>query len=299
MNPQGPLTRDDHPSTNTTVAGGPPSDAFTRAPKLSAAPSWSLRYALAAPFVKLAAVLVYLVVATVALTITGAAPSREDKTGQLVLAAACTVAAGLATLWLVAVWRHKRVRPRLADFALVCSPRRPGAVIGWTLGTGAAVVLAMGVYARLVPARQDAAQAVHDAHGAQLAALVLLTVVLAPVNEEVLCRCVVYGGLRSWRGPWCAVPVSALVWALPHADWKLMPLLVAVGIALAVVREQTGSLAPTIALHSALNAAAVSVYSPLLTAALAGVMLTVCGLIALQPPRRRLPASSHQAGVTW
>ncbi|WP_344907737.1 CPBP family intramembrane glutamic endopeptidase [Actinomadura meridiana] len=247
------------------------------------APEWSLRHAVAAPFVALVAMAVTAVVTLIVLAAAGAVPDKDDQDGQLVVNAACVAVGGLIAAWTLSVWRHRRARPRLTDFALVPSPRSPGVVIGWTLGAGATLMLVMAAYALLVPARQDTAVVVRDAHGAQLAVLVVLVVVLAPVNEEVLCRGVIYAGLRSWRGPWCAAPVTALLFAVPHADWKLMPVLLAAGGALAVVRERTGSLAPAIALHSGLNSAAICTRAPLLTAALTALMLTVCAVIAFRP----------------
>ncbi|WP_376795769.1 type II CAAX prenyl endopeptidase Rce1 family protein [Thermogemmatispora sp.] len=79
--------------------------------------------------------------------------------------------------------------------------------------------------------------------------LLVLAVIVAPVCEEIFFRGFVFPGLRRGLAPGWAVVVSALVFALAHADLGSLPVLIVIGLLLAVLRWWSGSLYPGLLLH--------------------------------------------------
>ncbi|RMH73594.1 MAG: CPBP family intramembrane metalloprotease [Actinomyces sp.] len=84
-------------------------------------------------------------------------------------------------------------------------------------------------------------------------ALVIITVVGAPLVEEVFFRGLLHGALRDGVGVPAAVVVSSLVFAASHFQLVQLPALVVVGLAHAGWREGTGRLAPAVWSHVAFN----------------------------------------------
>lgn len=96
-----------------------------------------------------------------------------------------------------------------------------------------------------------------------LAALIV-SIVVAPVCEEVFFRGFLFTGLAQRMPVWAAVGVSAVVFGLAHADLGSFVPLVVIGVVLAVLRWRTGSLWPGILLHALNNAvAAIAIFSSL------------------------------------
>jgi uncharacterized protein len=91
--------------------------------------------------------------------------------------------------------------------------------------------------------------------------LVLLAVVVAPVTEELLFRGWIYTSLRHRFGLWSAVIASSIVFALAHYDETHIYALAVfpVGLALAGLRERTGSIKASIIFHAVYNLAAVAI----------------------------------------
>jgi len=99
------------------------------------------------------------------------------------------------------------------------------------------------------------------AHGATFAVLAVMTVVGAPVVEEWLFRGVIFRALDAglvarWgrRGTVTAVALSALIFALAHAEWLQLPGLFFLGVVLAIVVLRTRRLVPAVATHVGFNA---------------------------------------------
>lgn len=98
------------------------------------------------------------------------------------------------------------------------------------------------------------------AHGATLVLLSVMTVVGAPLVEEWLFRGVIYraldAGLSSrWgnAGAATAVVVSALIFALAHAEWLQLPGLFFLGVVLALAVRRTQRLLPAVLTHVGFN----------------------------------------------
>jgi membrane protease YdiL (CAAX protease family) len=87
----------------------------------------------------------------------------------------------------------------------------------------------------------------------------VLAVVIAPIVEETCFRGMLYGALRSQMGVWPASAVSAAFFAAMHPTLPagFLPIL-ALGVVLAVLRERTGSLVPSMVCHAINNAVALA-----------------------------------------
>ena len=84
----------------------------------------------------------------------------------------------------------------------------------------------------------------------------LAVVGAAPVFEEVFFRGFLFRGLAASRlGPWGAIVISSLAWAVIHFqyDATLIAVLFALGILFGVARARHGSVTLTIALHMMVN----------------------------------------------
>ncbi len=86
----------------------------------------------------------------------------------------------------------------------------------------------------------------------------LTVVVIAPIGEETLFRGFLFRGWRrSPRDAWTAIVVTALLWAVVHAQYDLYVIgqVFVCGLAFGWTRWKTGSTLPTILLHGLLNGA--------------------------------------------
>ena len=170
---------------------------------------------------------------------------------------------GLSGLWVgfaVAVfWAHHR--GGLSALPHAWRPRRWDASF---LALGIALQIIVGLAYRPFHFKNMDKPVNHifgSAHGVTFALLAALTVLGAPLVEEWLFRGVVFrallAGLSSrWgrNGTVGAVELSALVFALAHAEWLQLPGLFFLGVALAVVVLRTQRLLPAVLTHVGFNA---------------------------------------------
>lgn len=89
--------------------------------------------------------------------------------------------------------------------------------------------------------------------GAQLALVIAVVVLLAPVFEEILFRGLFYPALRRRVGPRLAVFINGLIFGALHFQPLFMLSLVLVGIVLAYLYEKSDSLLAPMAAHSLYN----------------------------------------------
>jgi membrane protease YdiL (CAAX protease family) len=89
----------------------------------------------------------------------------------------------------------------------------------------------------------------------------LLAVGIAPVVEEAFFRGMIQSALRRWLGgPWRAIFLTSLIFALVHVDWsrlrgfEVVPPLLALSITLGYNYERTGRLLPNMVTHALFNA---------------------------------------------
>lgn len=91
--------------------------------------------------------------------------------------------------------------------------------------------------------------------GAVFWAAFALATVVVPVVEEIVFRGMLYTALRAQMRVWPAALVSGGIFAVVHPalPGQFLPIL-ALGVVLAILREKTGSLAPSVVCHSINNA---------------------------------------------
>jgi len=81
-----------------------------------------------------------------------------------------------------------------------------------------------------------------------------MAVFIAPICEEVFFRSFTFMGLRRGMPLALCVIVSALLFAVAHADLPSFPVLFVIGLALAIIRWRTRSIWPGLLLHTLNNA---------------------------------------------
>jgi membrane protease YdiL (CAAX protease family) len=84
-------------------------------------------------------------------------------------------------------------------------------------------------------------------------ALGVVTLVLAPVAEELLFRGVIYAWVRQISRPWIAVLISSLLFALVHANLLAFLPLFLFAVMLALLYEKTRNLLACITAHAVFN----------------------------------------------
>ena len=104
------------------------------------------------------------------------------------------------------------------------------------------------------PARQLADQAVT---GLDVTLLLVMTVVMAPVTEEVFFRGLLQGALRDRFGTGWAVFISSAAFAITHVQGVQFPALLLVGVVQGILVVRTGRLGPAIWSHASFNAVTV------------------------------------------
>ncbi len=92
---------------------------------------------------------------------------------------------------------------------------------------------------------------------AEIAALVLMTVIAAPLTEEVFFRGLLQGALRDRFGPIGAVALSSLAFAAVHFQVVQFPALLVIGIAHSLLVLATGRIGAALWSHLAFNAVTV------------------------------------------
>ena len=93
----------------------------------------------------------------------------------------------------------------------------------------------------------------HSQEPFSLILLLITTVVLAPVFEELIFRGTLLPVLAQRLGRWWGVIFSALVFALAHLSIGEFPPLVVLGLGLALLRLSSGRLFPCVLMHSLWN----------------------------------------------
>jgi membrane protease YdiL (CAAX protease family) len=106
---------------------------------------------------------------------------------------------------------------------------------------------------------KPAKQLFDGVHGAQLALLVLLVVIGAPIVEELFFRGLLLRALRRRYGPVPAIALSAALFGLAHFEPLQTIALAAFGAVLGWLAERSGRLGPGIFAHCAFNLATVVV----------------------------------------
>jgi membrane protease YdiL (CAAX protease family) len=81
----------------------------------------------------------------------------------------------------------------------------------------------------------------------------IVVIGVAPLCEELFFRGVLFRVLRQRMALWPAAIVDGILFGLVHGSFVILPVLAVLGIVFCYVYDRTGSLYPTIALHSLNN----------------------------------------------
>lgn len=158
------------------------------------------------------------------------------------------------------LFAHLSGRPTAADFGL----RRPplGRAVGLMLAVAVGFYAVSAVWVAALSL--DEKQTLPDELGASgsavnLALVVVLITVVAPLAEEFFFRGYFFGALRNWKGYMLAAIVSGLVFGAVHIGSAPIGLTVPLaffGFGLCLLYHRTGSLYPGVVLHALNNSLA-------------------------------------------
>jgi membrane protease YdiL (CAAX protease family) len=171
-------------------------------------------------------------------------------------ASAVTVVYAVLAAATVLVARHKQPQAWRDLVAL----RRVGR--GWRrIASVAVMVLIYAVLASLALASlRERHIAIDGPTDSLLVGLLALNyVVCAPITEELVFRGWLYTGLRRRFGFGTTLFATAFLFAAIHWEPRHMVLVLPLAFALGFIREQTGSIKPTILLHASYNLVIVSI----------------------------------------
>lgn len=165
------------------------------------------------------------------------------------------LAIGLSVLWIMTT--YAREDPRQIGYI-----RLPwGYSIKWGVGGFAALLpffavalLVSSIIFRNVPTPEnEAVRFLSAGSPAVIILTVLMAVIAAPVIEETFFRGALYGALRARMSVWGAAVLSAAMFAAIHPlPGHFLPIMV-IGTVLALLREKTGSLLPSMICHGLYN----------------------------------------------
>jgi membrane protease YdiL (CAAX protease family) len=276
-----------------TVATQAPPDPPELPEGAERAPRWPAWYAITAFLVGLVATFIAVGIVAAA---TGTTSTEESPTFTII-----------ATLVQSAIFVGTAVM-----FASFTAPARPWhfglrrtrlwPAVGWAaLGMFSFYVFA-AVYSAAV--HPDAKQSVTESLGADqgtfgLIVAGIMVILIAPAAEEFFFRGFFYRALRGRFGVIMAALIDGLLFGAIHYDFSgtdmllILPTLAVLGFVLCLVYEQTGSIFPTIALHSLNNTIAYGVQADawVVSAVLGPLAIAACILVPrIVRPLRTAPA---------
>jgi membrane protease YdiL (CAAX protease family) len=166
----------------------------------------------------------------------------------------------LALIGAALLFAHMSGHPTAADFGL----GRPllGRAIGLMVAVWIGFVTVSEIWVRALSL--DERQTLPDELGARgstvnLALVIVLITVVAPLAEELFFRGYFFGALRNWRGFLPAAVVTGLVFGAVHIGSAPIGFTIPLaffGFGLCVLYQRTGSLYPGVALHAFNNSIA-------------------------------------------
>ena len=151
--------------------------------------------------------------------------------------------------------------PRTDRLRCTGQPQRRGSMLAgcvFSVLIGIGACLCLNVLLQLLIPPSDGWQSTREAvYGTSIALQVLVTVVLAPLTEELLFRGLIRAELRVHMEPRRAALLGTLLFGLYHGNISqgIYAFLLALGLEL--VCEWSGSLLPAICLHAGANGAAI------------------------------------------
>ncbi len=163
-----------------------------------------------------------------------------------------------ASVWFI-LRRHGRGREELG---LRCGSDPPRTLAFGALGTVAALAMSYGVFFLIILIYYlavghgpfyDQGERLQDLSKGCLVLLFIVTVVLAPVFEELFFRGLFYPALRRRVGVTAAIVLNGVIFGILHFQPLYMLSLILVGVVLAYLYEKTDSLAAPMITHALYN----------------------------------------------
>ena len=246
-----------------------------------AAPRWPAWYAGVGFLVALIATLIVVGILAAA---TGATADDEDPTFTIV----ATFLQGLIFIGTAVMFASFTRKPKPEQFGL--RPTRFWPAAGWAALGMLSFYALVALYSVIV--QPDAEQSVAQDLGADqgtfgMIAAGFMVVCVAPVAEEFFFRGFFYRALRSRWSILGAAAIDGLLFGVIHYDFTgadallILPPLAILGFIFCLVYERTGSIYPTIAMHSFNNAIAfgVTIHNGSVSLVLGPLMLLACATI--------------------
>jgi hypothetical protein len=218
------------------------------------------------------------------------------KTSSPGLTAAGTVVIDVSVVVACLLFAGLVTRPRPEQFGL------RGAAPKFTAQVAALGALAYFLFSVVYEAivRPNNPQKVVESLGADTNKLLLIVgavvvIAIAPVCEELFFRGILFTILRQRMPLWPAALIDGVLFGFVHGSLVIVPVLAALGVMFCYVYERTGSIFPTIALHSLNNTIAYGAtthhgWPPAL--AVGAVVMGACAFGVVRAPR------GERAGVT-
>jgi membrane protease YdiL (CAAX protease family) len=181
--------------------------------------------------------------------------ARGDDSLDVVSLAACAV---LATSVLVFAVLRVHAQEGSIRQAIGLAPIAPHHVILCAVaGAGLSPVLDAlrhRIVARFPYSDADLALVDKLVAGAPPAVLIVAMLVIIPISEEIFFRGLLYGGVRASSGAREAIVVTAVLYAIVGQDFREVPVHLLLGLALGLLRAQSGSLIGPVVAALAYNA---------------------------------------------
>jgi membrane protease YdiL (CAAX protease family) len=245
------------------------------------APRWPAWYA-GVGF--LVALIFTVIVVGIVAAATGA--STDDETPTFTVIA--TFLQGVIFIGTAVMFASFTRTPRPEHFGL--RPARFWPAVGWAAAGMATFYTLVAIYTVIV--QPDAEQTVAQDLGAEqgtfgMIAAGFMVICVAPVAEEFFFRGFFYRALRSRWSVLGAAGIDGLLFGVIHYDFSgadallILPPLAVLGFIFCLVYERTGSIYPTIAMHSLNNAIAfgVTIHEPGVSLVLGPLMLLACATV--------------------
>jgi len=165
-----------------------------------------------------------------------------------------TLMSGLLTifiLWLVFLIRRKKIFQEVGLYKFNKRKVLPLILLGVATAFFVSCVLSLlPLPESLMESYMESAQGLMSG---SLPIMILSTVIVAPIVEEVVFRGLIFSRLKKSMNVWVAIVISSLFFALMHGQLLWMIYAFFLGVLLAIIAEHLNTIGASIILHMAFN----------------------------------------------
>lgn len=135
----------------------------------------------------------------------------------------------------------------------------PSLIVFRMIAAGVLLAVTVLIISALLPAQSEAPLEKLLTTRASLVVFVIFGIAFAPLMEEIIFRGFLYAALADVYGSDIAVPLTAVLFAVPHFAMRgnaflAVLIIFLVGYIFTIVRQRSGSVIPSIIMHTAYNA---------------------------------------------